>query len=323
MTDPAVARHDALWAQVHVLGVIAELGSFSQAAQRLGLSKAAVSQRVAELERHVGVALVQRTTRSVRLTDAGRRLVDDTAESYAQITRSLAATRALAASPTGLLRITAPVALGRQHVAAAIADFLTRYPDVRIELDLSDRIVALAREGYDLAIRHTSTPPETHTAQRLCGTGSVLVASPDYLARSGWPADPQSLAQHACLPYLRPGRPLWHFERRTEGHEGTAERVRVAVGGPLHVNNSEVLRDVVRSGLGIGLLPDFSAQAEVQAGRLVPLLADWRPVGFFGDAVYAVRPWRPTTPRSLQLLIDHLRAALGTGFPMTTSDHAI
>lgn len=310
MSDAAVVRHEALWAQVHLLGVIAEYGSFTQAAQRLGVSKAAVSERLAELERHVGVPLVQRTTRSVRLTEAGRQLVEETTDPYAQIARSVAGLRAAAGAPRGLLRVTAPVALGRQHVAPCVIDFLGRFPDIRVEVDLSDRLVPLAREGFDLAIRHTSAPPETHTAVRLCGSRAVLVASTDYVARHGAPAMPDALAGHACLPYLRPGRPVWHFAQ--SGADGS--RVRVAVNGVLHVNNSEVLRDAVLGGLGIGLLPDFSAQAALRAGRLVELLPDWRPVGFFGDAVYALWPWRPQTPRPLQLLVEHLRRSLSAGF---------
>ena len=115
------AQSDALWAQVHLLSVIAQAGSFTAAAQRLSLSKAAVSQRLAELERHLGLTLVQRTTRSVRLTDAGQRLVDDTAESFAHIARSVGSVRDLAGQPRGLVRLTAPVALGRQQVAPTLA----------------------------------------------------------------------------------------------------------------------------------------------------------------------------------------------------------
>src|SRR5512139_303337 len=149
-------RIDLLWPQVHALVLLAQTASFTQVAQRLGMSKAAVSQRITDLERAVGQTLVQRTTRSVRLTEAGQHLVAQTAESFAQITRSVGEARDLAAQPRGLVRLTAPVALGRQYVAPQIEAFLREHPDVRIELDLSDRLATLAHEGYDLAVRHTS-----------------------------------------------------------------------------------------------------------------------------------------------------------------------
>jgi len=303
----------ALWAHVQALGVIAQCGSYTQAAQRLGLSKAAVSQRIAELERALGVPLLTRTTRSVRLTEAGRTLVEDTAASYAQIEHSLAAVRDLAARPQGLLRVTAPVALGRQQIAPQLEGFLRAWPGVRIELDLSDRLANLAHEGYDLAVRHTGTPPDNHVAVKLCGSRTLLVATPAYLKRRGEPAEPAELAGHDCLPYLRPGPAVWPFERaRARGSE--PERQRVTVAGPLRANNSEVLRDAVLSGLGIGLLPDFSAAAALRAGRLRELLPGWRPVGFFGDAVWALRPWSPQVPRAVRALVEHLRGALADGF---------
>ena len=171
-------RHDVLWGQMHALTVIAQLGSFTKAAQRLGLSKAAVSQRIAELERAMGQTLVARTTRSVRLSEAGRQLVDQTEASFAHITQALSATRDAVGQPRGLLRVTAPVALGHQHVAPRLSGFFTQYPQIRIELDLSDRLVSLAQEGFDLALRHCSAPPDSHVAVKLCPSLALLVASP-------------------------------------------------------------------------------------------------------------------------------------------------
>jgi DNA-binding transcriptional LysR family regulator len=327
MNNPAMVMPDSTspWAHVHLLGVVAQHGSFTHAAQRLGLSKAAVSQRVAELERAVGVPLLARTTRSVRLTEAGKRLVEDTAGPFAQIEQTLAAVRDLAATPKGVVRVSAPVALGRQQVAPQLEAFLRAWPQVRVELDLSDRLVNLAHEGFDLAVRHVSAPPDNHVAWKLCDTATLLVASPAYLKRRGLPAVPQDLSAHDCLPYLRPGPTVWAFERGgTDGGQGVVagpggasaepERVQVPVQGPLCANNSEVLRDAVLSGLGIALLPNFSAAAALRAGRLRALLPAWRPVGFFGDAVWALRPWSPQVPRAVRALVEHLRAGLEGGF---------
>ena len=308
-------RQDVLWGQLHALTVIAQLGSFTKAAQRLGLSKAAVSQRIAELERAMGQTLVARTTRSVRLSEAGRQLVEDTAASFAQINRSLGAARDAVGQPRGLLRVTAPVALGRQHVAPLLTGFFQKYPEIRIELDLSDRLVPLAQEGFDLAIRHTSAPPDSHVAFKLCGSRAMLVASPAYLQARGRPDHPQALADHACLPYLRPGPTVWLFERSDAEAGGSGpERLRIPVQGPLRAGNSEILRDAALAGLGLALLPDFTAAPALRSGALIEVLADWRPVGFFGDAIYAIHPWSSQTPRPVRLLIEHLRASLAPGF---------
>ncbi|HEY4067339.1 MAG TPA: LysR family transcriptional regulator [Burkholderiaceae bacterium] len=311
MATTSQPHPDLLWSRVHTLTLLAQLGSFTQVALRAGLSKSAVSQRITELERSVGQTLVQRTTRSVRLTEAGQQLVDQTAEAYAQIARSVVEVRELAAQPRGLVRVTAPVALGRQHIAPHIESFIRANPGIRIELDVSDRLVTLAHEGFDLAIRHTSTPPDTHVAWRLCDSRSLLVASPAYLRQHGTPKSPDELAAHACITYLRAGPAVWKFER---GKAPDPERVSVAVQGPLRANNSELVRDAALAGLGIALLPDFSAAAALRAGRLKEVLAPWRPVGFFGDAIHAIRPWGPRTPKAVQALVAHLRAALEEGF---------
>jgi DNA-binding transcriptional LysR family regulator len=310
MADTA-QRPDLLWPQVHTLTLLAQLGSFTQAAQRLGLSKSAVSQRITELERSVGQTLVQRTTRSVRLTDAGQQLVEQTSEAFAQIARSVGEVRDLAAQPRGLVRLTASVALGRQHIAPQIESFIRANPGVRLELDVSDRLVTLAHEGFDLAIRHTSNPPDNHVAWKLCDSRSLLVASPTYLRQNGTPKLPEDVAAHACITYLRPGPAVWKLER---GKASDPERVSVGVQGPYRANNSELVRDAALAGLGIALLPDFSAAAALRAGRLKEVLPQWRPVGFFGDAVYAIRPWAPRTPKAVQALVAHLRAALKDGF---------
>lgn len=300
------------FADLHLLTVLGETRSYTQAARRLAISKASVSGRIAELERSAGVPLVRRTTRSVGLTQAGQQLVDETRGAFERIAQSFAGIRDLAGHPRGLLRVTAPVALGRQFVAPSLPAFLQKYPEVRLELDLGDRFANLAQEGFDLAIRHTQAPPETHVAWQLCPSRSLLVASADYLKRHGRPAHPSELAGHACLLYLRDGGgAAWSFER---GSGRRAERVVVPVDGPLRANNSEVLREAVLGGLGIGLLPDFSAAGHLAPRQLVAVLPEWKPLGFFGDAVYAIRPWAPQVPRAVQCFVDHLKTVFAGGF---------
>jgi DNA-binding transcriptional LysR family regulator len=307
---------EALWAHVHWLIVLGQQGSYTAAAQRLGVSKAAMSQRIAELERAAGVPLVRRTTRSVRLTEAGQQLADSTQGAFDQIARSFEGVKDLADTPRGVLRVTAPVALARQQLVPRLPEFLRAHPELRIELEMSDRLLALAQEGFDLAIRHSAAVPDTHVAWTLCRTDSLLVASRAYLRRRGAPRHPAELAQHDCLHYLRPqDTPAWTFVRRA-GRDG-GEKLTVPVKGAFAANNSEALREAALGGLGIALLPDFSAQAALQGGKLVPVLPDWQPVGAFGEQLYAVRPYSPQVPRAVQAFVAFLRAAFGAGFPTT------
>jgi DNA-binding transcriptional LysR family regulator len=307
----------AVLADLQLLTVLAQTRSFTQAAVRLNVSKASVSARIKELERAVGVPLVRRTTRAVALTEAGLRLVDDTRASFAHIEQSFLRARDAAGSPAGLLRVTVPVALGRQRVAPLLSGFLRLYPDIRVEIDLTDRLLNLAEAGFDLAIRHTHAAPDTHVATVLCATQSLLVAAPEYLHRRGTPLHPSQLNGHDCLLYLRDSSAhAWSFERAAETapEHGLEQRISVPVSGPLKANNSEVLRAAVLGGAGIGLLPDFSAREEVQSGRLVTLLPDWTPVGFFGEFLYAIRPWTPVVPRAVRCLVDYLGQHFAAGF---------
>lgn len=304
---------NTLWTHLHWLSVLAQQGSYTAAAARLGVSKAAMSQRIAELERAAKVTLVQRTTRSLRLTEAGQRLVDDTRASFEQIEQSFAQVRDLSEQPGGLVRVTAPVALARQQLVPLFADFLKDFPDVRIELDLSDRLSALATEGYDLAIRHTARPPDTHVAWALCDTQSVLVATRAYLRKHGEPQRPTDLQTHNCLHYPRSqDTPAWTFELRQALDVG--ERITVPVNGNLAANNSEALREAALASAGIALMPDFSAQAALRQGKLVRVLPDWKPVGAFADTIYAIRPYAPHVPRAVAALVGHLRQGLAQGF---------
>lgn len=303
----------ALWTPLHWLSVLAQQGSYTAAAARLGVSKAAMSQRIAELERAAKVTLVQRTTRSLRLTEAGQRLVDDTRAAFEQIEQSFAQVRDLAEQPSGLVRVTAPVALARQQLVPLLADFLKDYPEVRLELDLSDRLSALATEGFDLAIRHTARPPDTHVAWALCATESVLVATRAYLRRRGEPQTPADLQAHNCLHYPRSqDTPAWTFAPRQALETG--ERMTVPVTGNFAANNSEALREAALTGAGIALMPDFSAQSALRQGKLVRVLPDWKPVGAFAETIYAIRPYAPHVPRAVVALVAHLRKGLAQGF---------
>lgn len=303
-------KTDHLWVHLHWLTVLAELGSFTRAAERLDVSKAAMSQKIKELEKMAGVALVQRTTRSVRLTSAGEKLVDELRDPFARIAQSFFSVRDEAGPVRGMVRVTAPVAFARQQLVPIIGDFLRDYPQVRLQLDVTDRLVSLGSEGFDLAIRHSDNLPETHVALPLCETQALLVASPTYLAQHGMPDAPQALQQHNCLYYPRGlESPQWRF--RPTG--GDSETVQVKIQGNFATNNSESIRDAALQGLGIAMLPDFSASAALASGTLQQVLPQWQTIDAFANRLWVVRPYAAQVPRAVTTFIHWLRARFVDG----------
>jgi len=306
-------KTESLWSHIYWLSTLASQGSYTAAAERLNVSKAAMSQRIAELERMAGVSLVQRTTRSVRLTEAGQRLVEETQSAFEHIAQSFDQVRDMAEAPRGLVRITAPVAFARQQLVPRLSAFYREYPDIRIELDMSDRLRSLGKEGFDLAVRHAAAAPETHVAWPLCKTETLLVATPGYLRRGPPLKSPDDLRHHNCLHYPRANEsPAWTFAPRS-GRSSEAP-VTVPISGSLAANNSEALRDAALDGLGIALLPDFSAQAHLQSGKLLQLLPKWRSQHAFAEQLLVIRPYTPHVPRTVAMLVKHLRQSFAGGF---------
>ncbi|MCE0490461.1 LysR family transcriptional regulator [Pantoea sp. Mb-10] len=303
-------KTDTLWVHLHWLTVLAEAGSFTRAAERLDVSKAAMSQKIKELEEMAGVSLVQRTTRSVRLTSAGEKLVEELREPFARIAQSFFSVRDEAGPVRGLVRVTAPVAFARQQLVPMLGDFLRDYPQVRLQLDVTDRLVSPASEGFDLAIRHSQNLPETYVALPLCETRALLVASPAYLTQCGMPETPEALAQHNCLYYPRGlEAPQWRFSRVN----GSSETVQVRIAGNFATNNSESIRDAALQGIGIAMLPDFSAQAALAAGTLQRVLPQWQAVDAFADRLWVIRPYAAQVPRAVTTFIHWLRARFAEG----------
>ena len=297
------------FSDMHLLTVLAETQSFVQAAERLGISRSSASMRIAALEKVAGVPLVRRSTRKVSLTEAGQQLVEEVGPAFQRITSSFHAVHDLTGAPRGTLRVTAPVALGRQHISPSLGGFLLRYPEVRLELELTDRLVNLAHEGFDLAIRHARHIPDNYVVWELARSESALVGSGDYLARKGRPQHPLELAEHDCLLYTGSPRSL-AFQR-----EGSSEDpVYVNVQPRFTANNSEVLREVVLSGAGLGLLPDFSLNDD-EAPILERILPDWTVQGYFGVHIIAVRPFSPQVPLAVHCLVEHLRSVFAKARP--------
>ncbi|MFT3799941.1 MAG: LysR family transcriptional regulator [Burkholderiaceae bacterium] len=283
---------------IAVFARVAELRSFSAAADDLRLSKATVSKIVSRLEERLGTRLFHRTTRRLATTDAGQRL-------QAAASALLAAgedieNQALSQSsePRGLVRLAAPMSFGLDHVAPALPAFLDAYPDVSIDLHLSDATVDLVGQGIDVALRIAALPDSSLRARRLCPIQRMVVGSPAYFARHGRPTHPSQLAGHACLSYaLSPTPDLWRFQN------AAGEQVTVRPAGRLRSNNGEAFAPALRAGLGIAVQPDFLCWRDLAAGRLEAVLTDWWPPPI---ALHLVTP--PGTPRPVrvELLLEHL-----------------
>lgn len=289
--------------EMRVFAQVVDSGGFSAAARVLELNTSAVSRHVSRLEAHLGGRLLQRTTRSLALTELGR-------EVYAACTRMLGSAReihALAGSysarPNGLIRVTAPVVFGQLWLAPKLPAFLDRYPDVDVRLTLVDRTVDLIEEGVDLAIRIARELAPGLAARTLCPMEYVLVASPAYLARHGLPATPEALAGHRCshLGY-GPFGEAWTLKR------GGAS-VRVTVPARLTINNSAALLAMVEAGGGIGLVPDFTARAALAAGTVLQVLSEWELCEPYTGAVHAVYMPGPHLALKVRAFIDYLAAA--------------
>lgn len=249
---------------------VVELRGFSAAARSLRLSNAAVSKHVAALEDRLRTKLLNRTTRSMSLTPAGEayyerctRILDDVAELERALTVSSAA-------PTGLLRVSVPMSFGLAHVAPLLPEILSRWPEMRLELGFTDRMVDVAEEGVDVAIRISSELPDSATlmVQRLSRARQLVCASPGYLRRHGEPRAPEDLRRHDCIVYSRGREPgVWSFA----SPDGPTS---VEVQGRLVVDNSMAIREVLLRDLGIARLPAFYVGPEIRSGRLRVVLAE-------------------------------------------------
>ena len=272
---------------VSTFAKVVELGSFARAAERIGLSTSAVSRQVSELESHLNVRLLNRTTRRLSLTEAGQSFYEHSVQLLSDLADAEASVRATAAEPKGTLRLTCGVSFGMRYLAPALAEFGALNPDLLLDLDLSDRVVDLVEEGFDLAIRIGHIGSQGMVSKRLGWTQIVCCASPAYVARRSEPIrTPLDLQQHECLSYTNVGMPnTWQFE----GKGGRESSVSVRIPPRHRANNGQVLASLAVQGMGIVYAPDFIVAHEIRAGQLVPLLPDYRPTRSPIAAVYPSR----------------------------------
>jgi DNA-binding transcriptional LysR family regulator len=289
-------------AEMETFLAVACAGSLSGAARQLGLTPSAVSRLVSRIEQRLGVRLVVRTTRSLRLTREGedyalaaRRILADLEQ-----TESAIADRA---SPRGLVRVSAALAHGRLTIVPLLPEFLARYPDITVDVQLSDEISDVEGGHIDVAIRFGPLPDSPLSARRLGETGRSVVASPEYLRRHGTPRTPADLAHHNCMDFsFKRIEPGWPF--RVDG-----EILMLPVDGNVHANNGETLVQLAREGLGITRLGDFHIGPELESGALVRLLDDYNP----GDteAIHAVFIGGKNMPARVRVFVDYLVEKMG------------
>ncbi|NBB10160.1 LysR family transcriptional regulator [Pseudomonas sp. SLFW] len=275
---------------------VAEEGSFAAAARLMGVSVPTVSRAVARLEERLGGRLFNRTSRQLALTEFGSSMAAKAGEIYRQAEEVESEAQDLAVQPRGQVRLAMPMAFGLRWVAPLLPRLLRQYPELSVDLHLSDASVDLIAEGFDAALRIAVLPDSSLVARRLCSVTQFLVASPGYLAEHGHPAHPRELADRSCLSYAYRARSdLWRFTHT----DGTEEDV--APKGRLRVTNSDALLPVLLEGLAIAELPEFIAAEYLADGRLVTLLPGW---SMARGGLYFVTPSARSRPAKIRALSD-------------------
>ena len=277
---------------------VAERGSFAEAGRSLGLSPAAISKNIAELEAHVGARLIHRTTRRMALTEEGRLYLEHVTRALDALADADRALCPIKASPRGLLKVSAPMTFTLTQISSAIPAFLERYPELQLDLHLDDRRVDIVREGFDLAIRGSDRLEDSSLIARpLTAMSHVLCAAPGYFEKHGRPRTPADLKGLDSIRFSLSGHSdVWEFEQ-----DGRMERI--AVNARYSVSSSLAVRDALRAGFGISLIPRPYVEEDLRTGRLQAALEDWSTVK---TTLYAVYPSRQHMAPKLRALLDFL-----------------
>jgi DNA-binding transcriptional LysR family regulator len=287
-----------------VFAKVVETRSFAAAAKDLSLSKATVSKAVSRLEARLGTRLFNRTSRRLALTDAGRMLADRAANILHEAEAAENETLSQSVNPRGLVRLAVPMSFGLLAVAPLIPDFLKAYPDVQVDMHLSDQMVDVIGEGFDAVLRIAALPDSSLIARRLCSVETFLVAAPAYLKQHGRPKHPMALSDHACLSYAYLTTPdTWRFT-----HKGGESAIVHPANGPLRVNNGDAMLPALIAGMGIGALPDFILRDTLKNAQLERVLPDWSmPV----SALHWVTPPGGPKPARITVLGEFFAERLG------------
>lgn len=282
---------------------VAQLARFAAAARELQLSPAAVTKHVNALEARIGARLFDRTTRQVALTEAGRVYLERCLECLHAFEDAQASIGELAARPTGLLRVTAPIDFG-ENLAPVLAGLMDSHPELVVDLRLSNRVVDLVEEGVDVGVRVARSLDGTYVARPLARSRLAVMGAPAYFRRYGRPQQPEDLAQHRCFAFTEP-RPMQELAFTRDGQE-----TRVKLNVVLLSNNGEALMTAMRRGVGLVVAPSFMARNDLEAGQVQPVLTEWSLPGF---CVYAVYPHRRYLLPKVRVFLDALAAAFGDG----------
>ena len=285
-----------------VFAKVAELRSFAAAAEELAMSKATISKAVTRLEERLGARLFNRTSRRLALTEAGQSLVERAGRMLAEAQAAEEEASSQSAAPRGLVRMAAPVSLGLSSLGPVLPGFFEAYPDISVDLQLSDATVDLVGLGFDLALRVAALPDSSLVARRLRSVKRHVVASPAYWERHGRPGHPAALAAHRGLTYGHQAAPeTWRFQK---GGEEAAVRPRSAI----RANNGDVLVPSLEAGVGVAVLPDFIVGAALADGRLQEVLTDWTATPI---ALHLVMPPGGPRPARVEALAAYLARSLG------------
>jgi len=285
---------------------VATKGSLTAAARGEGVAPAIIGRRLDALEEHLGVKLLVRTTRRITLTHEGSAFLEDCQRLLSDVVNAEASVSAGGVKASGHLRITAPAGFGRRHVAPLVPKFRELHPDVTISLNLSDRVVDLAGEGFDCAVRVGDLPDSSLVSVRMADNRRLCVATPAYLARRGTPEQPSDLLQHDCLTLSSDASQTRGWAFRMEGSSN--EVIHLRPGGPLDCSDGQVLHDWCLAGYGIAWRSTWEVEAEIQAGQLVAVLEDYAAPP---NGIFVVFPQRKHLPLRVRLWIDHLKQHYG------------
>src|SRR3981189_98753 len=288
-----------------IFAKVVELRSFAGAATELTLSKATVSKAVSRLEQRLGARLFNRTSRRLALTDAGQKLSAHAARLLADGEAGENEALSQSTAPRGVVRLAVPMTFGVKAVAPILPEFLSAYPEVSIDLHLSDATVDLIGEGFAAGLRIARLPDSSLIARRLCAMPRYTVAAPSYLKRHGRPTHPMHLAQHKCLGYAYLSTPgVWHYTN------SAGEQASVRPAGPLRVNNGEALMPALLALLGTADLPDFIVGDAIASGAVEVILKGWHQTE---GSVHLVMPPGGPRPARVEVLADFLAQRLAKG----------